>query len=149
MIYILNGPNLNRLGEREVNLYGHATLATIEANCSRMAADLGLKVDCRQTNCEGQLIDWVHEASLAAQGLIINAGGLAHTSIALHDALKIVPVPIMEVHLTNVYRREAFRHHSYVAAAATATIAGMGPAGYTLALTAIKYLIERQEPDVY
>jgi 3-dehydroquinate dehydratase-2 len=140
-VYVLNGPNLNLLGHREPEVYGRATLADIEALCAKAAKRLGLAVVARQTNHEGQLIDWVHEARDRAAAIVINAGGLTHTSIALMDALAAAGVPVVEVHLSNVHRREPFRHHSYVARAATGSICGFGAHGYELALGAAARLI--------
>jgi 3-dehydroquinate dehydratase-2 len=136
-IYVLNGPNLNLLGQREPQLYGSATLRDIETCLRSRAAVLGLAIDFRQSNHEGELIDWVHEARQKASGIIVNAAGLTHTSVALLDALLAADVPIIEVHLTNIYRREAFRHHSYVSRAATGIICGLGAKGYELALDAL------------
>ncbi len=136
-ILILNGPNLNLLGSRQPEIYGNATLADIEAACQAKGAALGLTVAFRQSNHEGVLIDWVQEARSSHQGLIVNAGALSHTSIALMDALLAFDGPIVEVHLSNLYRREAFRHHSYVSKTATGVIAGLGAQGYALALDAL------------
>jgi 3-dehydroquinate dehydratase-2 len=136
-IYVLNGPNLNLLGQREPQLYGSATLSDIETCLRSRAAVLGLAIDFRQSNHEGELIDWVHEARQKASGIIVNAAGLTHTSVALLDALLAADVPVIEVHLTNIYRREAFRHHSYVSRAATGIICGLGAKGYELALDAL------------
>lgn len=136
-IYVLNGPNLNLLGLREPHLYGAETLADIEARLHKRAASLGLAVAFRQTNHEGVLIDWIHEARAEGAAIIINAAGLSHTSVPVLDALLASGLPVMEVHLTNIYRREAFRHHSYVSAAATGIICGLGPQGYELALDAL------------
>ena len=134
-IFILNGPNLNLLGTREPEKYGHATLADIEALCGETAARFGLKADCRQSNREGELIDFIHEAGAKkAAGIVINAGGYSHTSIALHDALTGVNLPAVEVHVTNVHARENFRHHSFIAKAAFASLAGFGIDGYRLAI---------------
>ncbi len=134
-IFVLNGPNLNLLGTREPEKYGYATLADVEALCRDTASKFGLAVDCRQSNREGELIDFVHEAGAKkAAGLIINAGGYSHTSIALHDALAAVNVPAVEVHVTNIHAREPFRHHSFVAKAAFASLAGFGVDGYRLAI---------------
>ena len=136
-VFILNGPNLNLLGTREPAIYGHDTLDDIAAACDDHARALGLAVDPRQSNHEGHLIDWLHEANAAgAKAVILNAGGLTHTSIALHDAIKSIAVPVIEVHLSNPQTREAFRHVSYVAMAAKGTIAGFGKTGYLLALDA-------------
>jgi 3-dehydroquinate dehydratase-2 len=136
-IYVLNGPNLNLLGHREPHLYGSTTLGDIEARLQSRAAGLGLPIQFRQSNHEGILIDWVHEARQKASALIVNAAGLTHTSVALMDALLAADLPIIEVHLTNVYRREPFRHHSYVSQAATGIICGLGATGYELALDAL------------
>ena len=136
-IFVLNGPNLNLLGAREPHLYGHATLGEIRARCEARARALGRDVDFRQTNHEGELIDWVQEARLAAAGLVINPAGYGHTSVALHDALKTLEIPILECHLSNPAAREAFRHHSYVSLVATGVICGLGSTGYELAVEAV------------
>lgn len=138
IIYVLNGPNLNLLGTREPAIYGSATLADVEALCHDTAARFGLEVDCRQSNREGELIDFIHEArATSAAGLVINAGGYSHTSIALHDALVAVQLPAVEVHVSNVYAREDFRHHSFIARAAFASLCGFGIDGYRLAITGL------------
>lgn len=137
-ILVLNGPNLNMLGTREPEKYGHATLADVEALCRETAASFGLKADCRQSNREGELIDFIHEAhARKMKGIIINAGGYSHTSIALHDALLAVQIPTVEVHVTNIHARESFRHHSYTARAAFASLCGFGIEGYRLAIRAL------------
>src|SRR6195952_5254369 len=134
-IYVLNGPNLNLLGMREPETYGHATLADVEKLCAETAAQFGLKADCRQSNREGELIDFIHEArEKKAAGIIINAGGYSHTSIALHDAIVGVKIPTLEVHVSNIHAREEFRHHSFTARAAFASLAGFGIDGYRLSL---------------
>ncbi|MDR3467296.1 MAG: type II 3-dehydroquinate dehydratase [Xanthobacteraceae bacterium] len=134
-IFVLNGPNLNLLGSREPEKYGHATLKDVETLCRDTAARFGLIVDCRQSNREGELIDAIHEAGAQkAAGIIINAGGYSHTSVALHDAIVAVSVPTVEVHVTNIHARESFRHHSFVAKAAFASLAGFGIDGYRLAI---------------
>jgi 3-dehydroquinate dehydratase II len=140
-ILVVNGPNLNLLGVREPGVYGSETLAEIEEACLERADALGLAVDFRQTNSEGQLIDWVQEARESADGIIINAGGYSHTSIALLDALTASGLPIVEVHLSNIHRRESFRHHSYVSHAARGVIVGLGGHGYELALEAMARLL--------
>ncbi len=137
MIYILNGPNLNLLGTREPEIYGAETLAMVEDKCAAKAKALGLAIDFRQTNIEGELVNWIHEARSKAKGIIINAGAYTHTSVALHDALKGVGLPAIEVHLSNVYKRESFRHHSYISPAAHGVICGFGPQSYELALEGI------------
>jgi len=136
-IFILNGPNLNLLGSREPEIYGRESLSDIETVCHAHAAKLGLRVDCRQSNHEGLLIDWVHEARGQAAGIIINPGAYSHTSIALLDALKAYERPVVEVHLSNIHQREEFRHHSYVSAAAKGVICGLGSLGYLAALDAL------------
>lgn len=133
-VYILNGPNLNLLGTREPEIYGADTLADVEAKCVAKAKALGLVVVFRQTNVEGELVNWIHEAKNKASGIIINAGAYTHTSVALHDALKAVGLPAIEVHLSNVYKRESFRHHSYLSPAAHGVICGFGAQSYELAL---------------
>jgi 3-dehydroquinate dehydratase-2 len=134
-IYVLNGPNLNMLGTREPDTYGSATLADVEKLCADTAAGFGLTADCRQSNREGELVDFIHEAhAKKAAGIVINAGAYSHTSIALHDALKAVQIPAVEVHISNVYAREEFRHHSFTAKAAFASLCGFGIEGYRLAI---------------
>jgi 3-dehydroquinate dehydratase-2 len=135
-IYVLNGPNLNLLGQREPHIYGHATLQDIEKLCEAKVATQGVKMVFRQTNHEGALIDWVQEARIAACALVLNPGGYGHTSVALHDALKALSIPVIECHLSNPAAREPFRHHSYVSPAASGVIAGFGPASYELAVEA-------------
>jgi 3-dehydroquinate dehydratase-2 len=141
-ILVLNGPNLNLLGVREPATYGPETLADIEEACLERAAALGLSLDFRQSNHEGQLIDWIQEARENADGIILNAGAYTHSSIAILDALRAAEVPIIEVHLTNIHRRESFRHTSYVSAAAQGIICGFGGQSYVLALDAMARLLE-------
>lgn len=136
-VFILNGPNLNMLGTREPAIYGSETLADIEKASRAHAKGLGLGLEFRQSNIEGVLIDWVQEAGKAGSGLIINPGGYTHTSVALRDAIAAVSIPVIELHLSNIFAREPFRHHSYVSPVAKGVICGFGPAGYTLALDAI------------
>ena len=140
-VLILNGPNLNMLGVREPAIYGSQTLAEIEEACLERAATLGLAVDFRHTNSEAQLIDWVQEARESAHGIIINAAAYSHTSVALLDALTVSELPIVEVHLSNIHRREPFRHHSYVSRIARGVIVGLGGHGYELALEAMARLL--------
>ena len=141
-VFVLNGPNLNLLGQREPEIYGHETLADIEAASIKRGKELGFSVDFRQSNTEGTLVDWVQEANSKAQGLIINPGAYTHTSIALLDALKATTIPKIELHLSNIHAREAFRQHSVTAGAVDGIIAGFGAAGYGLALEALKSLAE-------
>lgn len=142
-VYILNGPNLNLLGQREPEIYGSETLDGIRQAVLARAAKAGLRVEFRQSNHEGILIDWVQEAGRKAKGLIINPGAYTHTSIALHDALKAIAIPRIELHLSNVYAREAFRRHSFVSPAVTAVICGLGADGYLTALDALSRLIDK------
>jgi 3-dehydroquinate dehydratase-2 len=146
-VFILNGPNLNLLGVRDPSVYGHDTLADIEERCLARAAALDLQIDFRQTNHEGQLVDWIQEARESAEGIILNAGALSHTSVAVLDALSAAELPVIEVHLSNIFRRESFRHHSYVSLAANGVICGLGAQGYELALDAIASLIESESDE--
>ncbi|MBC2665889.1 type II 3-dehydroquinate dehydratase [Novosphingobium flavum] len=134
-VFVLNGPNLNLLGKREPHIYGHETLADVEQTCRALAAPLGLELAFFQSNAEHQLIDWVHQARDDAAAIVINPGAFTHTSIALLDALNAFEGPVVEVHISNVHKREAFRHHSYVSGRADAVIVGAGVQGYELALT--------------
>lgn len=136
-VYVLNGPNLNMLGLREPAIYGRETLADVEARVRQHAKALALDIEFRQTNYEGELVGWIQEARNKASGILLNAGALTHTSIAVLDALNAAELPTIEVHLSNVFRREAFRHHSYVSLGAVGVICGFGPASYTLALDAL------------
>ena len=145
-VLILNGPNLNLLGERQPEIYGRETLADIEARARERAAALGLEVDFRQSNHEGAMIDAIHEARGEAAAVIVNAGGLTHTSVALLDALDAFDGIVIEVHLSNIHRREPFRRRSYVARAAVGSICGFGGHGYVLALDAVRDLLERPSP---
>lgn len=133
-ILILNGPNLNMLGRREPQVYGSSTLSDIEAMCGQAGKRLGLDIDFRQSNHEGVLVDWIQEALDRVHGIIINAGAYTHTSLALHDALKLHTAPIVEVHISDPKKREAFRHFSYIEPLARKTIAGQGAQGYVMAL---------------
>lgn len=141
-VYILNGPNLNLLGKREPHIYGNETLADVEADCRRVAAECELTLTFHQSNAEFQLIDWIHEARESAGAIIINPGAFTHTSIAIMDALKACGCPIIEVHISNVHQREAFRQHSYISLAATAVMAGFGTHGYQLALRHVAHLLK-------
>ncbi|CAG9179126.1 MULTISPECIES: type II 3-dehydroquinate dehydratase [Cupriavidus] len=145
-VLVLNGPNLNLLGTREPAVYGSETLADVERICAEAAQSLGLRAECRQTNYEGQLIDWIHEAGRACAqgeliGVVLNAGALTHTSIALHDAIKGAAVPVIEYHISNVHAREAFRHHSWISPVARGVMAGFGVAGYGLAVSALAGMV--------
>ena len=136
-IYVLNGPNLNALGKREPGIYGGQTLADVEALCREEGKKLGIEIDFRQSSHEGDLVDWIHEAGDKAAGIAINAGAYTHTSIALHDAIKAVKIPVVELHLSNVHAREEFRHTSMIAPAVTGVICGFGAHSYILALHAL------------
>jgi 3-dehydroquinate dehydratase II len=142
-ILVLNGPNLNLLGVREPETYGRDTLADIEEACLERAAELDLTVDFRQSNHEGQLVDWIQEARETADGIVLNPGAYTHTSIAILDALRTADLPIIEVHLSNIHRRESYRRRSYVSEAAQGIICGFGGHGYLLALDAMARLIKR------
>ncbi|VXC34724.1 type II 3-dehydroquinate dehydratase [Nocardioides sp. AX2bis] len=138
-VWVLNGPNLNLLGTREPAVYGHDTLGDVEDRCRRVATPLGLDVDFRQTNHEGVLVDWIQQAGAGVAagdvlGVVLNAGALTHTSVALRDAVVGAEVPTVEVHLTNVHAREPFRHHSYLSPVARGVVVGLGPLGYELAV---------------
>lgn len=142
-ILVLNGPNLNLLGKRQPEIYGKETLDDVEADCVHHATKLGLSVDFRQSNAEHELIEWIHEARERVAGIVINPAGYSHTSVALMDALAACPCPIIEVHISNIHRREAFRHHSYISHVATGVICGCGMQGYTLALTCLAAHLEK------
>lgn len=144
-ILILNGPNLNMLGVREPNIYGCETLADIEELCNQRATSLGLTVNFKQSNLEGEIVADIQNARGTAAGIIINAAGYTHTSVAILDALNISELPVIELHISNIHAREAFRHHSYVAQAATGIICGFGAHGYVLAIDAMARLIECAE----
>jgi 3-dehydroquinate dehydratase-2 len=138
LVYVLNGPNLNLLGTREPEIYGQDTLDDIAGRLEDRARELGLEIDMRQSNHEGHLIDWLHEAQAEnARAVLLNAGAYTHTSVALHDAIKAIRTPVIEVHLSNPLKREAFRHHSHVGSAALGTVAGFGANSYLVALEAV------------
>lgn len=148
-ILVLNGPNLNLLGTREPSVYGSDTLADVERLCRDEGEKLGVAVDCRQSNHEGQLIDWIQEAGreIAAGrmlGVVLNAGAFTHTSIALHDAIKGADATVIELHISNVHAREAFRHHSYISPAARGIVVGFGVAGYAIAIDALVRLAAKR-----
>lgn len=136
-IFILNGPNLNLLGTREPDKYGDKTLADVEGECRELAAANGLAVEFRQSNHEGDLVDWLHEANDVACAVIMNAGAFTHTSLALGDAVRAIDVPVVEVHISNVHARETVRHHSHISAPAAGIIVGFGTMGYGLAIDAV------------
>lgn len=136
-VHVLNGPNLNLLGTREPSTYGTSTLKDIEAALQKKAGSAGVNLVFRQTNREGELVDWIHEAGKTRAGVLLNAGAYTHTSIALHDAIRATGVVVIEVHLSNVFAREAFRHHSYISPVAKGVICGFGAASYDLAFDAL------------
>ncbi|NTE81153.1 type II 3-dehydroquinate dehydratase [Agrobacterium tumefaciens] len=138
IIIVINGPNLNMLGKREPGIYGGKTLKDIENDCLQAGADLGFAVEFRQSNHEGVLVDWLQEAGERAGGVVINPGAYSHTSIALHDAIRAISTPVVEVHISNIHAREEFRHKSMVSPAAKGMVCGFGPYGYIMALHALK-----------
>lgn len=142
LVFVLNGPNLNLLGKRQPHIYGSETLADVERDCRALAAGLGLELRFHQSNREHELIDWVHEAREAACGIVINPAAFTHTSVAILDALNAFDGPVLEVHISNVHKREAFRHHSYVSLRADGVIAGCGTQGYLLALRRVAALVK-------
>ena len=146
-LYVLNGPNLNLLGSREPEVYGKDTLNDVRAKCEAKAKAFGLAIDFRQSNHEGELVAWIQEARTDAAGLIINAGALTHTSIAMLDALLACPTPSVEVHLSNIFTREPFRHHSYISKAVKGVICGFGANSYELAIEALAGLIASKRPS--
>lgn len=141
LVYILNGPNLNLLGKRQPHIYGSETLADVEADCAALATELGVQTRFLQSNAEGQIIDWIHQARDDGAGIVINPAAYTHTSVAILDALNAFDGPVIEVHISNVHKREAFRHHSYVSLRADGVIAGCGTEGYRLGLRRIVSLI--------
>jgi 3-dehydroquinate dehydratase-2 len=142
LVYVLNGPNLNLLGKRQPHIYGSETLADVERDCRGLAADLRLELRFHQSNREYEIIDWIHEARETACGIVINPAAFTHTSVAILDALNAFDHPVIEVHISNVHKREEFRHHSFVSARADGVIAGFGTQGYQLALRRIAALAE-------
>jgi 3-dehydroquinate dehydratase-2 len=144
LVAVLNGPNLNMLGLRQPEVYGRDTLDDIETLCAETAEQLGLAIDFRQSNHEGELVTWIQQCRGRAAGIVINPAGYSHTSVAIMDALLASELPVVEVHITNIHRREAFRHHSYVSKVAVGVICGLGIGGYALALTAMADLVGGQ-----
>jgi 3-dehydroquinate dehydratase-2 len=141
LVYVLNGPNLNLLGKRQPQIYGHETLADVERECRALAAELGLDLRFHQSNREYEIIDWIHEARDTACGLVINPAAFTHTSVAILDALNTFDAPVIEVHISNVHKREEFRHRSFVSLRADGVIAGCGTQGYLLALRRVAQLV--------
>jgi 3-dehydroquinate dehydratase II len=144
IVYVLNGPNLNLLGKREPAIYGYETLSDVEADCRKLAAELKLDIRFHQSNREYEIIDWIHEARDDAGGIVINPAAFTHTSVAILDALNTFEPPIIEVHISNVHKRESFRHHSYVSSVASGVVAGFGTQGYQLALRRLARLIDEK-----
>lgn len=142
LVYVINGPNLNLLGKRQPAIYGYETLADVEAACRRVATERKLELKFHQSNREYEIIDWIHEARETAAGIAINPAAFTHTSVAILDALNTFDGPVFEIHISNVHKREAFRHHSYVSSRADGVIAGFGTQGYTLALQRLAHLID-------
>jgi len=143
LVFILNGPNLNLLGKRQPHIYGHETLADVERDCRVLAGELGLELRFHQSNREYEIIDWIHEARESAAGIVINPAAFTHTSVAILDALNAFDAPVIECHISNVHKREAFRHHSYVSLRTDAVMAGFGTHGYQLALRHLARLIDQ------
>ena len=141
IVYVLNGPNLNLLGKRQPHIYGHETLADVEADCRKVAGEHGLELRFHQSNREYEIIDWIHEAREIACGIVINPAAFTHTSVAILDALNTFEATVIEVHISNVHKREEFRHHSYISKAARAVIAGCGVLGYALAIASVADMI--------
>jgi 3-dehydroquinate dehydratase-2 len=146
LIYVLNGPNLNLLGKRQPHIYGHETLADVERDCRAVAQELKLEVKFHQSNREYEIVDWIHEARETAGGIAINPAAFTHTSVSILDALNTFDGPVIEIHISNVHKREAFRHQSYVSGRAEGVIAGFGTQGYSLALRRLARLIDEKKP---
>ena len=144
LVYVLNGPNLNLLGKRQPHIYGHETLGDVEKDCRAVGAELKLEIRFHQSNREYEIIDWIHEARETAGGMVINPAAFTHTSVAILDALNTCEFPVIEVHISNVHKREAFRHHSYISGVASGVIAGFGTQGYQLALRRVARLIDEK-----
>ena len=145
LVFILNGPNLNLLGKRQPEIYGRETLADVEADCRRVASEHKLDVRFHQSNREYEIIDWIHEAREIAGGIVINPGAFTHTSVAILDALNTFDPPVLEVHISNIHKRESFRHHSYVSLRADGVMAGFGTQGYALAVQRLARLIDTKQ----
>jgi 3-dehydroquinate dehydratase-2 len=144
LVYVLNGPNLNLLGKRQPHIYGHETLADVEEQCRALAAELGLEIRFHQSNREYEIIDWIHESRESAAGIVINPAAFTHTSVAILDALNTFEGPVIEIHISNVHKRESFRHHSFVSHRADGVIAGFGTQGYQLALRRLAHLLDEK-----
>jgi 3-dehydroquinate dehydratase-2 len=147
LVYVLNGPNLNLLGKRQPHIYGHETLADVEAQVGELAKELNLEIRFHQSNREYEIIDWIHEARETAAGIVINPAAFTHTSVAILDALNTFDAPVIEVHISNVHKREEFRHRSFVSLRADGVIAGLGTQGYLLALRRVAHLIDQKKQN--
>jgi len=147
LVYVLNGPNLNLLGKRQPHIYGHGTLADVEAQVGELAKELNLEIRFHQSNREYEIIDWIHEARETAAGIVINPAAFTHTSVAILDALNTFDAPVIEVHISNVHKREEFRHRSFVSLRADGVIAGLGTQGYLLALRRVAHLIDQKKQN--
>ena len=146
LVYVINGPNLNLLGKRQPHIYGHETMVDVERDCRALAQELKLEIKFHQSNREYEIIDWIHEARETAGGIVINPAAFTHTSVAILDALNTFEPPVIEVHISNVHKREAFRHHSYVSLRADGVIAGLGTQGYQLGLRRVAKLMDEKAP---
>ncbi|AIC27145.1 UNVERIFIED_ORG: 3-dehydroquinate dehydratase-2 [Rhizobium etli] len=147
LIYVLNGPNLNLLGKRQPHIYGHETLADVEASCRRLASELGHELRFHQSNREYEIIDWIHEARENGAGIVINPAAFTHTSLAILDALNTFEGPVIEIHISNVHKRESFRHHSFVSHRADGVIAGLGTEGYQLGIRRVATMLKTPKND--
>ncbi|MBY4607125.1 type II 3-dehydroquinate dehydratase [Rhizobium sp. 9T] len=147
LIYVLNGPNLNLLGKRQPHIYGHETLADVEASCRRLASELGHELRFHQSNREYEIIDWIHEARENGAGIVINPAAFTHTSLAILDALNTFEGPVIEIHISNLHKRESFRHHSFVSHRADGVIAGLGTEGYQLGIRRIATMLKTPKND--
>ncbi len=147
LIYVLNGPNLNLLGKRQPHIYGHETLADVETDCRRLASELGHEIRFHQSNREYEIIDWIHQAREDGAGIVINPAAFTHTSLAILDALNTFEGPVIEIHISNVHKRESFRHHSFVSHRADGVIAGLGTEGYQLGIRRVATILKTEKKD--
>ncbi|KAA1177288.1 type II 3-dehydroquinate dehydratase [Rhizobium tropici] len=147
LIYVLNGPNLNLLGKRQPHIYGHETLADVEADCRKLASELGHEIRFHQSNREYEIIDWIHQAREDGAGIVINPAAFTHTSLAILDALNTFEGPVIEIHISNVHKRESFRHHSFVSHRADGVIAGLGTEGYQLGIRRVATMLKTEKKD--
>ncbi|GAC1045669.1 type II 3-dehydroquinate dehydratase [Rhizobium sp. No.120] len=147
LIYVLNGPNLNLLGKRQPHIYGHETLADVEADCRKLATELGYEICFHQSNREYEIIDWIHQAREDGAGIVINPAAFTHTSVAILDALNTFEGPVIEIHISNVHKRESFRHHSFVSHRADGVIAGLGTEGYQLGIRRVATMLKAEKKD--